>query len=136
MTLKGHAKFGPELNPTFQISPKKISQFVWSGRKWSKFQILLLSIVGKVNCFYQKLTQEFDFVTLKGHGKFGPKLNPAFQIRPTQIWSICFQRAKTSQISYFIALFCLKSKLLLPKTFTGVLFCNTEGPCKLWAKLN
>ena len=137
VTLKGHAKFGPKLNPAFQISLKKISQFVWSRQKGSKFQILLHSIVWKVNCFYQKLTQEFEFVTLKGHGKFGPKLNPAFQIRPPKNWSICFQRAKTAQISYFIAFFCLKSKLLQPKTFTGASFCNTEGyKCKLWAKLN
>ena len=42
--------------------------------------------------------------------------------------------AKRVQISNVIALFCLKGKFLQPKTFTGVLFCDTEVPWKVWAK--
>ena len=49
MTLKNSAKFGPKLNPAFQISPEKIGQFVSSRQIGSKFQILLLSFVWKVS---------------------------------------------------------------------------------------
>ena len=38
------------------------------------------------------------------------------------------------KFSSFIGLFCLKGKLLEPKTFTGVWFCDTEGPWKVWAQ--
>ena len=63
--LKDHGKFGPKLNPAFQISPPKITQFVSRRQKGSKFPILLLSFGWKVNCLYQKLCQDFHFVTLK-----------------------------------------------------------------------
>ena len=43
---------------------------------------LVLSFVERVNCLDKKFSQQFHFLTLKGHGKFGPKLNPAFQITP------------------------------------------------------
>ena len=74
MTLKGNGMLGPNLKAAFQISPPKIGQFLSSRQRGSKFQILLLSFVWKVN------SQEFHFVTLKGLGMFGPKLSAAFQI--------------------------------------------------------
>ena len=46
---------------------------------------LVLSFVERVNCLDKKFSQEFHFVTLKGHGKFGPKLNPTFQMSPKKI---------------------------------------------------
>ena len=113
--MKGHGKFESRLNPAFQIRSQKISQFAWSGQKGSKFQIFFLSFVWKVNCFNQKLPQEFHFVTLKGHGEFGSKLNPALQIRPNNNWSISFHQAKKVQVWYFIPFYSLKSKLLEPK---------------------
>ena len=115
VTLKGRGKFGPKLNPAFQIRSPKIGQFVLKGQKWSKFHILSLSFVWKVNCFKQKPSLDFYFVTLKGHAKFGPKLNTALQIRPNKNWSISFQQAKKVKVSYFIPFYSLKSKLLEPK---------------------
>ena len=85
VTLKGHKKFGTKLSCAFQISSNKIGQFVSSGRKGSKFQILLLSFLWRVNYLNQKDSREFYFVTLKSHEKLGPKLSFAFQISAKRI---------------------------------------------------
>ena len=75
----------------------------------------------------QKVWQEFYSVTLKGCRMFQAKLNAASQISPTKNWSICFELPKRLQISYFIAFFCLKGKLLEPKSSARVLFSDSEG---------
>ena len=107
--MKGHGKFGQKLNPAFQISPKQISQFVWSGWKGSKLQMLLLSFVWKVNSFNQKPSQEFYFVTLKGHGKFGLKLNPAFQISPKKLAQFVSSGQKLSNFHILLLSFMWKA---------------------------
>ena len=114
VTLKGYKKFGTKLSCAFQVSSNKIGQFFSSGRKGSKFQILLLSFLWRVNWLNQKDSQEFYFLTLKSHAKFGPKLSFAFQISPKKLVS-CSQHAKRVQISDFIAFFPQKSKLPEPK---------------------
>ena len=42
--------------------------------------------------------------------------------------------SKRVQISSFSGFFCLKGTLPEPKTFTGVLFSDTEGLWNVWAK--
>ena len=92
--------------------PPNIGQFVSGCRKGFKFYIVLVSFVWKVNCLNQKLRQEFYSVTLKGFRMFQAKLTAAFVISPIKNWSIYFELPKRLQISYFIAFFCLKGKLL------------------------
>ena len=127
MTLNCFGRFGPKLNVAFQISHWKIGQFVSSCQKGYKFHILLLSFVQKVNCLNQNVWQEFYSVTLKGFTTFQPKVNAAFQISLTKNWSISFELPKRLQISYFIPFFCLKGKLLEPKSLGRVLFSDTAG---------
>ena len=121
MALKNSAKFGPKLNPAFQISHKKICQFVSSRRIGSKFQILLLSFVWKVS-------------DTEGLWNVWAKTECCFPNQPPQNWLISLQHANSVQISNFIGLFCLKGKLPEAKTFTGVLFCDTEVSWNVWAK--
>ena len=88
---------------------KRFDQFVSSGRKVSKFLILLVSFMWKVNCLNQKVWQEFHFVTEKSHGKMeslGQNWILLFRSAPTHLkrnWRISFQWARRVQISnYFI----------------------------------
>ena len=134
MTLKGHANFQPKLNPAFQINTKKICQFVSSGQKESKFQNLLLLFLRKVNSLNQNTFPWVLFCGTEGPWKVWAKTESCFPNQSKKACSICFQWAKAGQLSYFIALFCVKGKFLQPKTSTGVLLCDTEGPWKVWAK--
>ena len=97
---------------------------------------LVLFFVERVNCLDKKFSQEFHFLTLKGHGKFGPKLNPAFPNQPPKNWSICFQRAIMVQISYFIALFCLKVNCFNQTFSQEFYFVILEGHETFGPKLN
>ena len=62
------------------------------------------------------------------------KTECCFPNQPSKNWSICFEVLKRVQISYFVAFFCRKGKWLQPKTFTGVLFSETEGLWNVWVK--
>ena len=55
------------------------------------------------------------------------KPESSFPNQLTKNWSIYLQLPKRLQISYFIAFFCLKGKLLEPKSLARVLFSDTEG---------
>ena len=74
------------------------------------------------------------FCDTEGPWKVWAKTESCIPNQSKKACSICFQRAKAVQLSYFIALFYVKGKFLHPKTLTGVLFCDTEGPWKVWAK--
>ena len=76
--------------------------------------------------------QEFHFITMKHHKKFGQKLNRGFQISQKNWW-ISLQQAKRVEVSNFIGLFCLRGKLPEPKVLTGARFCHTEWSWKVWA---
>ena len=134
MTLKGFGTFGPKLNVAFQISHPKIGQFLWSVLIVSKFQILLVCFVRKVSCLKQRFSQEFYFVTLKCRGMFGPKLKAAFRISPPKIGQFVLSCWKGYKFQILLLSFVWQVSWLNEKTFTGVSFCDTEGPCKHWAK--
>ena len=133
VTLKGSGTLGPKLNAAFQIRQPKIGQLVWSGWIGSKFRILLLSFVGKVNYFHRSLIL-WHWRAMKHWLKQGQNWILLSKSTPPKNWSICFELSKMIQISYFIAFFCLKGKWLQPKTFTGVLFSETEGLWNVWVK--
>ena len=74
------------------------------------------------------------FSDTEGFRNFQAKLNAGFEISPTKNWWICFELPKRLQMSYFIAFFCLKGKLLEPKRLARVLFSDTEGLYNVSAK--
>ena len=100
----------------------------------SKFQILLVCFVWKVSCLKQRLSQEFCFVTLKCRGMFGPKPKAAFQINPPKIGQFVLSCPKGYKFHNLLLSFIWEVSWLNQKTFTGVSFCDTEGPCKHRAK--
>ena len=132
MTLKGHGNFGLLLNPAFQISPPKIGQFVSSKQKGSKFNILLLFLLWKVNSYNQKPSLEFYFVTWKVWAKIESCFANKTKKEIGQFLSSGLKGSKF-HISFLSILW--KVNCLNQKTFTGVLLCNTEGPCKVWSKI-
>ena len=132
--MKNYAKFGPKLNPVFQISPKKIGKFLWRRWRGSKFQILLLSFVWKVNWLSQKTLRRVSFFDTEGSWNVWAKPESSFPNQPTKNWSICLELPKRLQISYFICFVCLKGKLAEPENLYKSSFCDTKGPCKHWAK--
>ena len=86
-------------------------------------------------------------MTLKGHGKYGRKLNLALQIssptppppphphpRKKKFDQFLSSRRKVPRFQILFLDFVWKENCLNQKTFTGVLFCDTEEPCKLWDK--
>ena len=73
-------------------------------------------------------------MTLKGCGKFGPKLNANFQIRPPKIGQFFSSCRKGYKFQIWLVSLCLKGTLVEPKTFTQVLFSDTEGVWKVWGK--
>ena len=102
---------------------------------------MLLSFVGKVNGFNQKLSQEFYLVKLKGFGTLGPKLNAASQTSPPppsqkkkKIGQFVSSCRKGYKFHILLLSFVWKVSWLNQKTFTGVSVCDSEGPCKHWAK--
>ena len=66
-------------------------------------------------------------MALKGFGRFGLKPECCFPNQPPQNMSICFELPERLQILYCIAFFCLKGKLLEPKSLGRALFSDTEG---------
>ena len=130
---EGPCKLSATTESCFPTKHKKNWQFVSSGQKGSKFQNLLLWFLRKVNCLNQKTFTWVFFCATEGPWKVWAKTESCFPNQSEKACSICFQWAKPFQLSYFIALFCVKGKFLQPKPFTGVLFCNTEGPWKVWA---
>ena len=127
MILKGCGMFGPNLKEGFQISSPKIGKFLSSRRIWSKYQILLLSFLCKVNCLSQNSFTGVSFGDTEGSWNVWAKPESSFPNQLTKNWSIYLQLPKRLQISYFIAFFCLKGKLLEPKSLARVLFSDTEG---------
>ena len=115
MTLKGHANFQPKLNPAFQICLKKICYLFPAGKKGSKFHILLLSFVWKVNCLNEKTLTKVLFCDTEGPCKLSAKTESCFPNMLKKNLPFVSTRRKRVQISYFIAFFCLKSKLPEPK---------------------
>ena len=136
MTLKGHANFQPKLNPAFQINTKKICQFVSSGQKESKFQNLLLLFLRKVNSLNPKPSREFYFVALKGHGKFGQKLNPAFQINPKKLAQFVSSGQKLANFHILLLSFVWKVNSFNQKPPQGFYFVTLKGHGKFEQKLN
>ena len=138
MTLKGDEKFGPKLNPGSWLpnQPPKNSQFVWKGQKGLKREMFLLSFVWKVNPFNQKPSQEFYFVTLKGRGKFGLKLNPAFQITPKKLAQFVSSRQKLSNFHILVLFFVWKVNSFNQKPSQGFYFVTLKGHGKFGQKLN
>ena len=134
VTLKGHANIGPKLKAAFQMSPPKIGKFLSSRRMGSKFQILLLSFLWKVNWVRRKTLRRVSFCDNERLWNVWVKPESSFPNQPTKNWSICFELPKRLQISYLICFVCLKGKLAEPKNLYKSSFCDTEGPCKHWAK--
>ena len=98
--------------------PPKIGEFLSSGPEGGIF----------------KPWQEFYFVTLtlKSHANFGITLNAAFHISLPKIGQFLLTRWKGSKFEILLLSFVWKENWLNQKTITGVLFCDTEEPCKLW----
>ena len=72
-------------------APQKLVNLFRAAEKGTNFIFYWLSFIWKVNCFNQKLWEEFYSVTLKGFTMFQPKLNAPFQISPPKtgqfLWS-------------------------------------------------
>ena len=70
----------------FPIPPKK--NWVNSLRAGEKVKISNFSswFCLMINSLSKKLTQQFPVLTLKGHGKFGGKVTPGFQLSPENSW--------------------------------------------------
>ena len=98
--------------------PPKIGEFLSSGPEGGIF----------------KPWQEFYFVTLtlKSHANFGITLNAAFHISLPKIGQFLLTWWKGSKFEILLLSFVWKENWLNQKTITGVLFCDTEEPCKLW----
>ena len=145
VTLKNHANFGITLNAAFHISPppkKKIGQFLLTGRKGSKFEILFLCLVWKVNYLNQKTLTGVFFCDTEGPWKVWKKTESCFSNQftnsPTpekkKFDQFLSSRRKVPRFQILFLDFVWKENCLNQKTFTGVLFCDTEEPCKLWDK--
>ena len=100
--------FGPNLKAAFQISPPKIGKFLSSRWRGSKFQILLLSFVWKVNWLSQKTLRRVSFFDTEGSWNVWAKPESSFPNQPPQNWSISLEHASRVQISNFIGFFVWK----------------------------
>ena len=118
LTRKGHAKFGHKLNCGFPFLPPKNS---WISFQWAR-GLDIQTFTGVLFCDTEEPCKPWA------------KTESCFPNQFPKNWSISFQQERRVQISCLIAFFCQKSKLFELKIFTGVLFCDTEAPCKLWAK--
>ena len=119
--------FGQNWMLLSKSGPPNIGQFVSGCRKGFKFYIVLVSFVWKVNCLNQKIFAGVLFSGTEGFWKVWAKTEYCFPNQPLQNWSICFEVPERLQILYCIAFFCLKGKLLEPKSLGRVLFSDTEG---------
>ena len=97
MTLKDHGKFGGKETTGFQFSKEKNLWILFQQGRGSEFQIWWDWFLQKVNWSSKKLSQEFDFMTLKGHGRFWGKGTTGFQLSPRKNLWILLQRARGSK---------------------------------------
>ena len=108
-----------KLNRAFLfLPPPKIVEFLSTGPEGGIF----------------KPWQEFYFValTLKSHANLGITLNAALLISLPKIGQFLLTEWKGSNFEILLLSFVWKENWLNQKTITGVLFCDTEKPGKLW----
>ena len=135
MTLKDHANFGLKLNFGIQISPPKIGQFLSSGRKVPTFKTLLLCFVWKVNYLNQTTFTGVLFCDTEEPCKLCAKTEYCSPKKPSKIIDqFLSSDRKVPKFQIWFHCFAWKVNYLNQTTFTGVLFCDTEEACKLWAK--
>ena len=115
VTLKGWGMCWPNLTAAFQISLPKISKFLSSSQIGSKFQILLLPFLWKVNCLSHKTFKGVSFWDTEGSWNVWAKPARRLSNQPTKNWLICFQLPKRLQISNFIGFLFSEGKLTEPK---------------------
>ena len=118
------------------IVVSKLAQKNWffsSLRKRSKFQIFF--VLSKKQIAWTKTFNSslilWHWRVMKSLGKNWIAVSKSAQNKLVTFFS---QQVKRVKISTFTGLFCLKGKLLEPKNFIGVWFCDTEEPWKVWAK--
>ena len=118
------------------IVVSKLAQKNWffsSLRKRSKFQIFF--VLSKKQIAWTKTFNSslilWHWRVMKSLGKNWIAVSKSAQDKLVTFFS---QQVKRVKISTFTGLFCLKGKLLEPKNFIGVWFCDTEEPWKVWAK--
>ena len=73
-------------------------------------------------------------MTLKGHGKFGGKLNVGCLFSPEKNLPILFQRATGLKFQISWDSFFLKGTLVEPKSVAQVSSYDTERPWKVWGE--
>lgn len=135
ITMKDYAKFGPKHNPAFQMISKKNGQFLSSFRKGSKFQIWLLSFVWKVNWLNQKTFTGVSFCDNEEPFRLCAKTEGCFPNKPPKkVDQFLCSRRKVPKFQILFLCFVWEVNYFNQKTFSEVLFCDTEEPCKLWAK--
>ena len=127
--------FGPNLKAAFQISPPKIGKFLSSRWRGSKFQILLLSFVWKVNWLSQKTLRRVSFFDTEGSWNVWAKPESSFPNQPPQNWSISLEHASRVQISNFIGFFVWKLSSLNESFAQGFFFVTLKGCRMCWPKL-
>ena len=127
--------FEPNLKAAFQISPPKIGQFLSSRQRGSKFQILLLSFVWKVNWLSQKTFTGVSFCDTKGSWNVWAKTECCFPNHPPQNWSISLEHASRVQISNFIGFFVRKGSSLKESFPQEFFFVTLKGCGMCWPKL-
>lgn len=115
--------------------PKKIAQFFSSERKESKFHILLLSFVWKVNWLNQKTFTGVSFCDNEEPFRLCAKTEGCFPNKPPKkVDQFLCSRRKVPKFQILFLCFVWEVNYFNQKTFSEVLFCDTEEPCKLWAK--
>ena len=109
--------------------------FFWPGEKGPNLRFYCFLLYEKKIGWTKKPSQEFYFVTLKNHANFGITLNAAFHIiSPKNIGQFILTGWKGSKFEILFLCLVWKVNYLNQKTLTGVLFCDTEEPWKVWRK--
>ena len=102
----------------------------WSISFEQSNRVQISNFIGLL-CLKGKLLQQKTFTGVffgdpEGLWKVWPKSESCFPNELPKNWSVGFELAKSLQISNCSGFFCLKSTLLESKTFTTVLFGDTE----------
>ena len=118
LTRRAMQSFGTNWIVVSHFFPQKIGEFLSSGPEGLIFK-----------------PQEFYFVTLTSHANVGLKLNAAFQTSTPRICQFVPRGQKESKYQILFPFFVWKVNCLNKMTFTGVLLCDTERLCKVWAKI-
>ena len=134
LTLKSHANLGITLNAALLISLPKIGQFLLTGWKGSKFEILLLSFVWKENWLNQKTITGVLFCDTEKPCKLWDNTECCFPSKPLKIGQFLLTGQKGSKFEILFLCLVWKVNYLNQKTLTGVLFCDTKGLWKVWRK--